>query len=171
MDKFCDKEVAKVMDKLGDMLKSTPRALQHECHVAKYDNWAGGGDSSRFRKQAWNAGSDRPGSACGNPRPSSSGRPGSSLGTARPPTRGGGGQRPKSGGATTSRRPRQDMGPQRPDMVPTFEFKDPGFDIRPGFLCDPQSRKTSVAHGFTALTPRPKSVDPAAGKAPLTARQ
>mmetsp|Transcript_43344 Transcript_43344/g.139284 ORF Transcript_43344/g.139284 Transcript_43344/m.139284 type:complete len:127 (+) Transcript_43344:877-1257(+) len=65
----------------------------------------------------------------------------------------------------------EDMGPQRPDTVPTFEFKDPGFDVRPGFLCDPQSRKTPVAHGFIALTPRPKSVDPAAGKAPLTARR
>jgi len=67
-------------------------------------------------------------------------------------------------------RPRSEFGPRRPSTVPTFEFADPGMDIRPGFLCDAKARKTAVAQGFTALTPRTRTVKPSS-LGPLSARR
>lgn len=52
------------------------------------------------------------------------------------------------------------------------QFKDPGIDLRPGFLCDSVGRSTLVAKGFSALTPRVgRTARASVVKAPQSARK
>jgi len=138
-DKLCQDEAEKVMGRLGQTLAATPRAIQHTPRELKYDRFAGGGDSSRFRRQAWLT-QDRPGTS----------------------------SRPEA--TASGQRPRSELGPRRPATVPTFEFADPGGDVRPGFLCDAKARKTQVVQGFAALTPRTKTTKNSS-VGPLSARR
>lgn len=184
LDKVCEDETQKIMNRLGEMLKSSPRALRHEPQAAKYDNFAGGGDSARFRKQAWNcghqpttcwaseppvstydAGAAQPWSRCSGERPASRcaavpERPASHCGH-RPASRGlpmpGRVGRAKLPAPRPNKLHEEQKGPQRPSTVPEFGFNDPGFDARPGFLCDPATCSKVAVQGFAALTPRPRS--------------
>jgi hypothetical protein len=40
------------------------------------------------------------------------------------------------------------------NAVLAFGDRDPGPDLRPGFMCDPESRKTLLVNGWRAATPR-----------------
>jgi hypothetical protein len=48
----------------------------------------------------------------------------------------------------------QGSAPNTARLASTTGFRDPGPDVRPGFMCDPEGRNTLLANGWRVATPR-----------------